>query len=351
LAARADDGAMVQTLLAAKAKTTAKDVEHDTPLQVAAKWGSAEAFTTLLRCDADPTVRDNNSNTLMMLACNRGHLSIVESLLVGLPELPLLDVPAGMNNENKDAGRYKLIKDTRKKRDQIMKGNPAQQHASTLLQEQDEVGRYPLHLSVIHDWEHICECILNQMGKVDSFDSNGDTALMIASAAGNQPIVETLLGFDPALDMMNKAEQSAVDLAKTRGIRRLLQKFIIEGTLPETKDNGNARKESLEEGTIYRVRVEGLPLIALPDVLRQKLFELLQKLQVNKLEQMRVVVDPISERPFGYAYIDFEDEEQANFVASHRAVPLGSVDASSGIVTVRLIGEGPRAPSYDPLQD
>merc|ERR1711937_380061 len=131
---------MVQLLLVAKAKPNPKDAEHDTPLQIAAKWGSAEAFTTLLRCDADPSVRDSQSHTLMMLACVHGHLAIVESLLTSLPELPAIEIPSGMNNENKESGRYKLIKDTRRKRDQLMKANPPQQNAFTLLSEQDDLG-------------------------------------------------------------------------------------------------------------------------------------------------------------------------------------------------------------------
>jgi len=350
LAARADDGAMVQMLLVAKAKPNAKDAEHDTPLQVAAKWGSSEAFTTLLRYDADPSVRDSNSHTLMMLASIHGHLAIVESLFVSLPELPPIDAPEGMTNENKDCGRYKLIKDARQKREKVMKANPASFNGTTLLNEQDDHGRYPVHLAVIYDWEHICTTMLRQGARVDVFDHNKDTALMMASHIGSQPIVELLLQYNPFLNQKNKDEKTAVDFATKREIRRLLHKFAIEGSLPP-QEAQSEKRHSKQREPVYRVRAEGFSKVLMPDVLEQQVMVLLKTLKCPKPAKTQVVTDPISGRPLGYANLDFSEGEHAISVVQNRSVQLRDANPASGFTTVRLIMEGPRAKDYDRLRD
>merc|ERR1711988_2039336 len=116
-----------------------------------------------------------------------------------------------MNSDNKESGRYKLIKDARKKRETLMKGNAPVLNRLTLLNEQDDLGRFPLHLSVLYDWEHICRTLLEANAKVDAVDNVGDTPLMLASAAGNQPIVEIPLEYSPDLHLVSQAEKTALD--------------------------------------------------------------------------------------------------------------------------------------------
>jgi len=279
-----------------------------------------------------------------------------------LPELPNIEVPEGMNNETKDSDRYKLIKDSRRRREQIEKTKGAQQNASTLLAEQDELGRAALHVAVIWDWEHICASILRQLAKVDSVDHAGDTALILAAATGNQPIVESLLAFSPTLTMENKAEKTAVDLAKTRGIRRLLQKFMIEEAIPKPpppskkeldREEKASRSSSFDEPIIYRVRIEGLSKMSLPDMLETQVRSLIAKMLVPETQrpvvpaQLRIVGDPITERPLGYAYVDFWEPEHANLVASYQALTIAA-PRGEGSSNVRLVGEGPRNWNYNP---
>jgi len=231
-----------------------------------------------------------------------------------------------MNNENKDIGRYKLIKDTRKKRDNLMKGSSPALNALTLLNEQDDLGRFPLHLSVLWDWEHICKILLEASAKVNVTDSVGDTPLMLAAAAGNQPIVEVILEYNPDLHLVSQAEKTALDLSKTRGIRRLLGKYMIEGALPAQEI------------------AEGLSRFFMPDLLEDQVHALLRRLKVPLPAKMQVVLDPVNGRPLGYAHVDFWDEDEAKLLVSHRAVQL---NLAQGFINVRFVMEGPRPPDHD----
>merc|ERR1712194_991709 len=121
-------------------------------------------------------------------------------------------------------------------------------------------------------------------------------------------------------------------------------------TSSSTKGSRPATPATIQERFLYRVRIEGLSRFFLHDVLEQQVYRMLRGLQAPTPAQLLVVADPISERPLGYAYVDFWQEEHALLVASCRAVQLAGGDAATGYTTVRLIREGPRPQSHDPVQ-
>lgn len=80
-AAKADDVATIERLLAAGAALDARDARGYSPLMLAAYSGSAAAFDRLLAAGADPNSADDGGNSVLMGACFKGHLSIIGRLL------------------------------------------------------------------------------------------------------------------------------------------------------------------------------------------------------------------------------------------------------------------------------
>jgi len=96
--------------------------------------------------------------------------------------------------------------------------------------------------------------------------------------------------------------------------------------------------------------VEGFSKVYLQDMLEEQLRALLRKTQAVGCERAEIVVDPISGWPVGYAYLDFETEEDAELMVAHRTVDLNALDGE-GQTRVRMIMEGPRPEGYDPPKD
>jgi ankyrin repeat protein len=80
-AAKANDVAELERLLAAGADIDARDHRGYSPLMLAAYAGHAEAFDLLLDRGADPCSADAAGNSVLMGAVFKGHRAMVERLL------------------------------------------------------------------------------------------------------------------------------------------------------------------------------------------------------------------------------------------------------------------------------
>jgi ankyrin repeat protein len=79
-AARTSGEATVAYLVELGARVNRADPDGWTPLTVAANAGNAESTKALLNLRADPTVRNGDNKTALMLATLRGHSKVVEAL-------------------------------------------------------------------------------------------------------------------------------------------------------------------------------------------------------------------------------------------------------------------------------
>lgn len=80
-AAKDNDVALLQRLLAAGADLDARDHRGYSPLMLAAYSGNGEAFDCLLAAGADVNSADDGGNSVLMGACFKGHLDIIHKLL------------------------------------------------------------------------------------------------------------------------------------------------------------------------------------------------------------------------------------------------------------------------------
>jgi hypothetical protein len=256
--------------------------------------------------------------------------------------LPQIKAPPELSTENGEEPRFKLIVQAIRERKENLAAGLKKASNQALLNDTDNAGSYPLGIAAMSGWEHLVPRLIELDSQVDATDRLGNTALMAAAAIGNQPIVESLLSSKPDLTVRNKEDMSAVDLASTDGIRTLLHKCIIAGSLPKRKKR--KKEDGEEDAIVFRVRVEGLSKIFLPDMLLEQVNALLKRMRSATPLRVEIGVDPISERPLGFAFLDFDEESEANFVLSQRGSFLGSVH-------VRFICEGPRKQNYESPED
>lgn len=99
-----------------------------------------------------------------------------------------------------------------------------------------------LHVATQLNRYQIIKAILNlsKVDIIDVADSNGDTALMYACTSGDTKLVETLIAFEPKLDVKNGAGHTALNLAEQNmfmGVVKLLEIASQKATEEMAGDN------------------------------------------------------------------------------------------------------------------
>ena len=72
---------MTRIIIEADTDVNARNAQGFTPIQVAARRGSAASLRTLLDCHADTGVQDDDGRCLLSLAVVHGHASVLVALL------------------------------------------------------------------------------------------------------------------------------------------------------------------------------------------------------------------------------------------------------------------------------
>lgn len=80
-AAKADDVATIERLLADGAALDVRDARGHSPLMLAAYGGHVAAFDRLLAAGADPNSADDGGNSVLMGAAFKGYLALIDKLL------------------------------------------------------------------------------------------------------------------------------------------------------------------------------------------------------------------------------------------------------------------------------
>lgn len=101
-AARADDVAEIERLLAAGAELEARDARGYSPLMLAAYLGQTAAVDRLLAAGADPNSRDGAGNTVLMGAAFKGYGQLVRKLVAAGADL------AAVNQSGLDAHAFAM---------------------------------------------------------------------------------------------------------------------------------------------------------------------------------------------------------------------------------------------------
>lgn len=405
VAARADDAAMVQLLFAAKCGLDAKSLDGQTPLQTAVQWSSVEAANAIICLGGDVAEQDDMGHSMFGLACMRGHTPMVMALLEPLQPLPSVcdddwleaqdgreqgldlvreaqrlsvrmqpdpaEVAKPAAKRRPSAGAAQPRAGRRKQKDeaavapQAAAAPPAA--GQPLMRVQEELDRQgldgftPLTLATFHGQAHLISTLLDLKAPLDAPDSTGTTALMHAAAQGSYVAADVLLcaGADERIE--NNDAETALDLASTDALRDRIQRAALLRHVPGRavsvqmktsvvgEHDGSSAHEEAGHSAVYRVRVEGLPVLAPTELVKQLVEEKLGQVLLNDepLEAVRIEMPDdliVVGKPRGFAYIDFATEEEAEaFLAAFRPrrgrargrVPQGP-QAQAGVRLVRL---------------
>jgi ankyrin repeat protein len=213
-AAATDRSELIVALLA-QHRDRADDVGPSgrTALIIAAEAGNVGSVEALLRCGADPDIRDDAGRTALDHARERGHWGIAR--LLGGAE------PA-------DAPPRATLLDAVARRDLVfLKAALAQGAAPG---EVDAEGNTALALAAAKGWNDGVKELLGAPGvDIELANREGNTPLMLAALGGSHQTLKLLLGHDPRpqLDAVNLRGETALFLG-ARERRGLVVKLLCE---------------------------------------------------------------------------------------------------------------------------
>jgi len=189
-----------------------------------------------------------------------------------------------------------------------------------LMRQADVDLRTPLALSVHFRQMPIFHRLLEDKADMEASNTQGNSVLMEAIAMKQREAVARLLELKAKTDKVNKEGKGVYDLCEDPQIKQMLDRHEIQGKLPEPSEE--AAEEPAQEGErqrryskvqrFFRLRMEKLPTQLTGELLEQSIRSFLKKQGAPNALKVDVVLDAITSRPRGYAYVDFADAAAAD---------------------------------------
>ena len=180
LAARAGDGAVVDSLLWLGASVDSPTPAGETPLMAAAFAGHQDVCDRLLERKAEVNRRSHEGATALHFAIRGGHERLAEELL----------------------------------------------QAGASPTAADNSGRTPLHWAAVDGRSTIVGRLLERDAFVDPVAVDGDTPLIKAAWKGHAPVVERLLYANAAVERVNSNDETPLLLAAASGSEHCVKKLL-----------------------------------------------------------------------------------------------------------------------------
>ena len=228
LAARNDNRAVAELLLANKADINARDDFEHTPLYAAAYNGNQDVVALLIAQGAEVTVRDRQGWTPLHAAIFRGYKGVVEQLLVAKADVNAADkqgqTPLQLAAVGGKAAMVKLLREHGAHDPTVdiyeAAGSGDLAAARVLLQGRPDLvsvnilfGMTPLQWAVQKGHLDMAELLLDNKADVNAKDILGETALHYAARNGRPDLVAILLSHGAKINTRNKAGQTPFQLA------------------------------------------------------------------------------------------------------------------------------------------
>lgn len=285
-----DDGPVFDAFLkvCGDSMLNAADRDGHAVLQICAVEGSRAALAYLLTIGADPARRDRHGRQVLSLATFHGHLPLVQLLLK----------------------HFRAVEES-------IQANPNSDAGLTLVdavRDIDEEGCTALIIAARGGHSNVVHALLavRPWVEVGACDIRKNTALIWAAKRNDRASVELLLNADADVFATNLDGHQAINVTKDEKIRIMLQtdmqKQVIMGKMgPEGRRRSTdivAVDEGPKERKIAcRLRVENM----LDTMTAKELEDRIRKLFRSKgsvVTLLDVVVEPITLRPRGIAYVD-----------------------------------------------
>ncbi|CDK30802.1 ankyrin repeat domain-containing protein [Candidatus Babela massiliensis] len=214
-AVRSNNIDILETLINNGANINLQDNLGFTALIYAAKAGNIDMVKILLRNGANPNITNYNITTALMYAAKNGHKEIVQILLKAKVNVNVIN----------SYGVTALISAAINPHEEIIQmliNNGANVNI------QDHNGFTLLMYAIDKNHENIIDQILkNRHINIDIQTNKGNTALIIAVNNGNTKIVEKLLLANADINIKNKENKSAKDIAQEKDYQEIVRLINI----------------------------------------------------------------------------------------------------------------------------
>jgi len=268
--------AIVTLLLAAGAKTEARDEEGRTSLMLAAQKGFVEIAQALLAKGSDPTAKSYDGWTALIIACYAGHTELVHILLARCGQadikwrtkqgLNALAIAVGQHHM--PGGRMKIIK--------MLLSNDAKVDSRTLsgwtslikaaygghddvmqlllasgadINAAAQNGFTALIAAAQNGWIDCVSLLLEKGAECNAKTSDGSTALIAACNGGYTEIVELLLSYGADMHVRYKNGATALMAATYRGHKDIAFLLIDRADDDDVGDEGEREGSSSGSGS------------------------------------------------------------------------------------------------------
>lgn len=238
-----DNAHCIETLVEGGADIHARNVNGQTPLQVAlahGKWTAAEKFLAL--GGAREFTADNNGRTILMEAIEKG---APDDLVARILQLKKVDINASPEKQSPA-----LILATQK--------NAGVQTALLLstpgiyIDIRDPAGRTPLNVAVQNGNLTLVKRLIAARATLDLAGDDSITPLAYAASSGNQEIAEALIAAGAALDLPSGDGRTPLYFAAANGNIRMVvtlleaakekgQTLALDRAFAEAAERGHGR--------------------------------------------------------------------------------------------------------------
>lgn len=197
----------------------------------------------------------------------------------------------------------------------------------------DDDGRMPLALAASNCCGDTVHLLLERKAQVDATDNEGNTALLLALVNNDTVSVTHLLAFRASVDVKNKAGLGGLAAAATPELygklkaelgratveKRLLRTAASLPALPKLTPGagaGAAAKAAAVAPAVEeqpRLRLDGLPEREQAQDVEDIIYAVMDACRVaNRPVKIEVAEDPIMCWTFGYAFLDFRNDADAD---------------------------------------
>ncbi|KAL1117602.1 hypothetical protein AAG570_003917 [Ranatra chinensis] len=205
---------------------TARDVEGNGALHHAASAGHAAIVDKLLSLGADPNATNKLGRSPLHLCCEKGHEAVCQLLIGKQGSLEAADhqgnTPLHVTVNNKHSQLAQII----------LEANTA------ILDMENSDGMTALHIASSLGCRGIIESLVQCGSDVDKQNKNGNTALHLACAANDLETVELLISKGADLNSLNERLQSPIHIAAEYGYTEICQMLLAAGANIEQKEQG-----------------------------------------------------------------------------------------------------------------